>query len=192
MPKNNKPELQVDNKFYRLRVLNFSHSDKRWRKWYHVICDCGNKKVVMGSAMVSGNTKSCGCLSVEIKKNKRISDNHSEITAIILGYKRHAEDRGFKWVLNRDNVKSIINKNCYYCGTNPTNIKKTKNSIGNGLHYSGIDRVDSLKDYTTENTVPCCRICNYAKSNLPLKDFHEWAIKLGKNAMAEQWSKALI
>jgi hypothetical protein len=191
MPKNNKPELQPGDKFNRLTVLEFSKSDKRWRKWYKVKCDCGTEKVVMGSAMTSGNTKSCGCLSKEIKKSKRISKNHSEITAIILGYKRHAERRGFKWNLTRENVESIIDKDCYYCGTKPMNIKKTKNSIGIGLNYSGIDRIDSCKDYTVENTVPCCRICNYAKSNLTLKEFQEWAIKLGSKAMAEQWGSLI-
>ena len=174
--------------FNRLTIISFSHSDKRARKWYNVKCDCGNEKIIMGSAMISGNTKSCGCFGKETRKLKRISNNYSEITAIILGYKRHAERRGFKWNLTRENVESIIDKDCYYCGIKPMNIKKTKNSIGIGLNYSGIDRIDSCKDYTVENTVPCCRICNYAKSNLTLKEFQEWAIKLGSKAIAEQWT----
>ncbi|MBK8736547.1 MAG: hypothetical protein IPL98_11880 [Saprospiraceae bacterium] len=147
-----------------------------------------NQLVVMGSSLVSGNTKSCGCLAKEVKANKRISNNHSEVTAIILGYKRHAENRGFKWLLSREVVLRIIDKPCFYCLSEPNNIKKTKNSIGNGLVYSGIDRIDSLQDYTIDNTVPCCKLCNYAKSNLTLIEFQEWAIKLGKNAMAVQWS----
>jgi len=187
MPKNNKRQLSVGEKYNMLTVLSFSHSDKRWRKFYDVKCDCGNETKIMGSAMTSGNTKSCGCYATKERQNRRISKNHSEITAIILGYKRHAERRGFKWFLQRSDVEIIINKDCYYCGTTPSNVKKTKNSIGDGLNYSGIDRIDSLKDYTIENTVPCCRICNYAKSNLSLKEFQEWAIKLGKKAMAVQW-----
>ena len=71
MPKNNKPELKKGQKFNRLTVLGYSHSDRRWRKFYKAKCDCGNKKIIMGSAMTSGNTKSCGCLSFEVKKRKR-------------------------------------------------------------------------------------------------------------------------
>ena len=41
MPKNNKKELRPNEKFNRLTVLKFSHSDKRWRKWYVAKCDCG-------------------------------------------------------------------------------------------------------------------------------------------------------
>lgn len=189
MPKNNKPELKIGEKFNRLTILKFSYSDKRWRKWYLVRCECGKKKVIMGSAMVSGNTKSCGCLAKETKQAKRISKNHSDTTAIILGYKRHAVRRGFKWLLSREFVERLIKENCVYCGSKPSNIKKTKNSIGNGLVYSGIDRVDSHKDYTEDNVVPCCRICNYAKSSMDLIKFQKWAIRLGKKAMAEQWER---
>ncbi len=188
MPKNNKPELKPGQKFNRLTVINFHHSDKRWRKWYNVKCDCGSNKVVMGSAMTSGNTKSCGCLSREIKESKRISKNHSEVTAIILGYKRHAERRGFKWQLTRKDVEKLVKMNCFYCDSKPNNIKKTKNSIGDGFIYSGIDRVDSSKNYTKENSVSCCKICNYAKSDMSLNEFQEWAVKIGQQAMAVQWS----
>jgi hypothetical protein len=187
MPKNNKPELSPGKKFNRLTVLKFSHSDKRWRKWYLVRCDCGKEKTIMGSAMVSGNTKSCGCLAKEIKQTKRISENHSDITAIILGYKRHAERWGFKWLLSRSFVETLIKENCFYCGSSPSNKKKTKNSIGDGLLYSGIDRINSNKDYTEDNVVACCRICNYAKSNMTIEDFRLWAVRIGKKAMASQW-----
>lgn len=187
MPENNRPELKPGERFNRLTVVEFSHSDKRWRKWYKVKCDCGNKKIVMGSAMVSGNTKSCGCLAIEIKKSKRISKYHSDITAIILGYKRHAERRGFKWLLSREFVERLIKENCFYCDDEPSNIKKTKNSIGDGLLYSGVDRINSDKDYTEDNVVACCRVCNYAKSNMTIDEFKMWVIRIGKRAMAEQW-----
>lgn len=187
MPKNNKPELQAGEKYNRLTVISFHHSDKRWRKWYNVRCDCGGEKIIMGSSMTSGNTKSCGCLSKEVQSSKRISKNHSEITAIILGYKRHAERRGYKWQLTRKDVEVLVKKNCFYCNSEPKNVKKTKNSIGDGLIYSGIDRIDNTKNYTKENCVPCCKVCNYAKSDMDLQEFQEWAIKIGKQAMAAQW-----
>ncbi|HDZ61168.1 MAG TPA: hypothetical protein ENH46_05670 [Candidatus Pacearchaeota archaeon] len=191
MPKNKKPKLINGTKYNRLTILSYSHSDKRWRKFYEVRCECGNKKVILGSALVSGNTKSCGCLSLEVKKNKRLSENHTEITAIILGYKRHAKDRGLKWNLPREFIENIIKKECYYCGTLPNNRKITKNSLNTGLLYSGIDRLNSVKDYTKENVVPCCKICNNAKSNMDIKSFKNWVIKIGKKAMAQQWSEYL-
>lgn len=187
MPKNGSKELVPGTKLGRLTIISLDHVDKRWRRFYLCECECGNYKVIQGSLMLSGNTKSCGCLAIEVKKNKRISENHSELTAIILGYKRHAIDRGFSWKLSREFVKQLINKNCHYCGSQPSNIKKTKNSLSGGLLYSGIDRIDSSKNYTQDNVVPCCKICNYAKSNMDINEFRKWAIMLGKNAMAAQW-----
>jgi hypothetical protein len=186
MPSNNAPPpVEIGKTYGRITVLSFHHSDKRWRKHYECRCACGNAKIIQGTLLKSGNTKSCGCLSTEVKKAKRISDNHSEVTAIILGYKRHAEDRGYKWELSREEVYLLINKPCFYCGCPPNNIKRTKNSLGNGLLYSGIDRKDNKGDYTVLNSVPCCRICNYAKSNMNTREFYNWAKQL--NAMAEQW-----
>lgn len=188
MPKNNTSELKDGEKFNRLKILKFSHFDKRWRRWYFVKCDCGKEKIVMGSAMTSNNTRSCGCLQKETLRLKRISNNYSEITAIILGYKRHAKDRGLEWSLSRNFVETIIKKNCFYCGSTPSNIKKTKNTCGFGLFYSGIDRVNSNKNYTEDNVVPCCKICNYAKSNLTFDEFKSWAIKLGKKVIDGDWN----
>ena len=184
--------LKIGEKINRLTVLKLHHKDKRYRKYYLFRCECGTEKIIHGAAVISGNTKSCGCLGTEIRKAKRISEHHSEVTAIILGYKRHAISRGYKWELTRDDVKNIINKKCYYCDSPPGNIKKTKNSVASGLKYSGIDRIDSSLDYTVENTVPCCKICNYAKSNMSLEEFQEWAVRLGKKAMAEQWGRELL
>lgn len=58
--------------------------------------------------------------------------------------------------------------------------------IGDGILYSGIDRVDSSVGYEIGNIVPACKICNFAKSNLTQDDFKSWAKRI--SAMAEQWS----
>lgn len=168
-----------------LKVISFSHKDGRWRKIWNVECRCGKTKKVLGSALVSGNTKSCGCYGIEKRRRSRISENHSEITAVMLGYKRHAKDRGFEWSLSRADVESVIFENCKYCGIPPSNKKKTKNSLEDGVLYSGIDRVDSSIGYSKENVVPACKICNFAKSNMTLEEFRDWAVRVG--AMAEQW-----
>lgn len=180
--------FKIGDKFNRLTIVSFSHNDNRNRKHFYVKCDCGNEKIVQGSLMSSGNTKSCGCLIREIGRKRRVSFNHGEITAIILGYKRHAIDRGFKWELSREDVEMVIKDHCFYCGSPPTNKKKTKNSIGDGLLYSGIDRIDSDGDYVKDNIKPCCRICNYAKSNMTVDEFKEWAVRIGNKAMANQWT----
>lgn len=188
MGKNNSKEIEPGTKFNRLIIVKYVYQDKRFRRFYLCKCDCGKEKIIQGSLITSNNTKSCGCLSKEIKSSKRISKHHSEITAIILGYKRHARERGFEWLLSRYFVEILIKNNCFYCGSPPSNIQKTKNSIGSGMAYSGIDRINSKKDYTENNVVACCKICNYAKGKMTLIEFQDWAIKIGKNAMSSKWS----
>lgn len=174
-------------KINRFTIIKFSHKDKRHRKWWLCRCDCGKEKTVHGSAMISGNTKSCGCLAREVKASTRLPDNHSEITAIILGYKRHARGRGLDWDLKREEVELIIKKPCHYCGSQPSNLKKTKNSLGDGFRYSGMDRVDSSDGYNPKNVVPACKVCNYAKSNMSLDEFKSWAKQI--SSFADQWGR---
>jgi len=178
-------DIKPGCKIHRFTVESFSHKDKRHRKWWNCRCDCGTTKIVHGSAIVSGNTRSCGCLAREVKARTRKPKNGSEVTAIILGYKRHAENRGFRWILSRGQVESIVSRPCSYCGIPPSNIKKTRHSLPGGFRYSGVDRIDSTKDYTVENVTPACKICNFAKSNMTKKEFHDWAKRLA--SMASQW-----
>lgn len=50
----------------------------------------------------------------------------------------------------------ITSKLCYYCGSEGK---------------MGIDRIDSKLEYTQDNTVPCCYICNMMKYTHSTKFF---------------------
>lgn len=187
MPSNNSKHLIfTGDRFSRLTVISFSHHDKRWRRHYLTRCDCGQEKTVQGTLLRSGNTRSCGCLSREVKALTRKPENGSEITAVILGYKRHADRRGFEWALSREQVRVIIGKRCHYCGAEPSNMKATKNSI-TPFVYGGIDRINNKVGYLMENVVPCCAVCNRAKGVLTPQEFYAWVKRI--NAMASQWGK---
>jgi hypothetical protein len=178
--------IMIGKQFNRLTILSFSHYDKRHRKHYLCKCECGKEKTVQISLLKSGNTKSCGCLSREVKKAKLLPNNAGVINQIILSYKRHAKTRGFAWGLTFDEVTNIINRPCYYCGIINSNKKITKNCRG-GFSYNGIDRVNSKKDYTIDNVVPCCNFCNKAKGSKTKEEFLSWVKRIYKNAMADQW-----
>ena len=174
MPKNNKPELVQGMVFNRLTVISFSHCDKRWRKFYNVECECGNKKIIMGSAMSSGNTKSCGCFSFESKRERQLlPDNGGAINHLILTYKSHAKQRGIVYELEREDFTRLIKMPCDYCGISNSNLKRRKNELDN-FYYNGIDRVDSNYGYTKDNCVTCCEKCNKAKMSMPRIEFIDW------------------
>ena len=177
---------RIGTRHNRLTVISFHHQDKRWRNHYLCRCECGSEKVIQWSLLISGNTKSCGCWGKEVRKTaNKLPNNGGVINQIILGYKRNAKRRGFTWELTPEEVGSIINQPCHYCGAINSNTKITKN-CKEGFAYNGIDRVDSAKSYTADNVVPCCNFCNTAKGNKSKQEFISWAIRISQNAMASQ------
>ncbi len=184
MPMNKTKPIPKGIKFNRLTIIRFHHKDKRWRRFYLCRCDCGTEKVIHGSLLKSGNTKSCGCLSREVKLARRLPGNRGVINHLILQYKRHARNRNLSFRLSYKRFSELIKGNCVYCGEPPSNVKITKN-CKEGFVYSGIDRVDPKRGYSLGNVVSCCSLCNRAKNNLSLEQFKTWVKKL--DAMAEQW-----
>lgn len=176
--------MQIGEKYGRLTVEAYLYTDRHPRKYFRCRCACGGSVVTHTNSLRTKNTQSCGCLMRDSRAAKRIPGNHSEITAIILGYKRHAKRRGHDWSLTRDEVVEIISDKCHYCGSSPSNTKRHKNTVI-PLHYNGIDRMDNSKGYSAPNTVPCCRVCNRAKETLTVREFRDWAVNL--SAMAAQW-----
>lgn len=165
--------LNIGDKFSRLTVLEYHHSDHRHRKYYSCKCDCGNTVVVHGASLTSGNTRSCGCFAKEARRATRLPDNASVIHHIRLQYERHARNRNLVFELDDELFRKLILSPCHYCGLPPSNIKTTKN-FREGFSYSGIDRVKNNIGYVKGNAVPCCETCNRAKRDLPLDKFLSW------------------
>jgi hypothetical protein len=75
-------------------------------------------------------------------------------------YKKRAEKNFPDSEMISENEFSILSEQeCHYCGKEGPN---------------GIDRVDNLKGYISENCVPCCKHCNYVKGDLSIEDFNTW------------------
>lgn len=87
-------------------------------------------------------------------------------------YKSGAKSRGIEFSLTKEEFLSLVVQPCNYCGALPKN--ETKNATSGSFFYNGLDRVDSSMGYSTDNVVPCCIICNKAKSTLSLQEFLEW------------------
>lgn len=65
--------VNAGERFSRLAIIRELPSKRRGRKNRRFMlckCDCGNTTGVMLNDLVTGNTKSCGCLSVETSKAK--------------------------------------------------------------------------------------------------------------------------
>ncbi len=60
----------VGQRFGRLTVIERGENDKRGEIRWLCRCDCGNLKVVYGSLLRKGKTRSCGCLRKEVAEDK--------------------------------------------------------------------------------------------------------------------------
>jgi len=55
----------VGKKFGRITIVERAYKNERGQYLWKCICSCGNKLMLVGSKLVNGHTKSCGCLSGE-------------------------------------------------------------------------------------------------------------------------------
>lgn len=62
-------------RFSRLLVVVRTEHKNRNSRWV-CICDCGKQTIVDRSGLKSGNTKSCGCLNEESRRNKPRNFRH--------------------------------------------------------------------------------------------------------------------
>lgn len=165
-------------KFGKLTIIRRDYPNKKrgQPKWL-CKCDCGNEKIIIGYSLRGGVTKSCGCLTKEsASKKNRLESGLSNMRRKINGYKIRAKKRGIEYNLTEEQFKEITQKDCFYCKASPNNIAKQFQY--NGIYiYNGLDRIDNTKGYTLENVIPCCKMCNIAKSNHTLQEFKDWVEK---------------
>jgi len=57
----------INKKFEKLTVIKLAFF-KNKKSYWQCVCDCGITKIVRGTSLTSGQTKSCGCLQKEIAK----------------------------------------------------------------------------------------------------------------------------
>ena len=75
-------------RFGMLTVLSYSKTIKG-HKYYKCQCDCGNIKDISGSHLVTGASKSCGCMVVKttIKRSTTHGQSHTRLFSIWQGMK---------------------------------------------------------------------------------------------------------
>ena len=77
-------------------------------------------------------------------------------------YKTRSKVKENFFQITIDEFKGLVYQPCHYCG----NISIDK--------INGIDRKDNNIGYILNNCLPCCYICNMAKSNKTYEEFITW------------------
>lgn len=157
-----------------LVVLSQEGNGGRESEW-KCRCDCGVITVKSSHALRNGDTKTCGCGSHPMKYSDPTMAAFKEL---LCQYRKNAIKCGRDFDLTEELFRELTSQCCHYCGKEPSQEgffsrtkRKTESTQRKPYVFNGIDRVNNTKGYTEENTVPCCKLCNWMKSNLPKVEF---------------------
>lgn len=148
------------------KCIDYSHTENK-RHFVKVICtQCGHesiRSVTYFNSPAHEGSKSCPNCRHETHarlSHKNAMKRHNvsteeeytqkvKIRAKFSEYKQNAKARDIEYNLSLEESETLFLSNCVYCGQ--------------PLAF-GIDRIDSTKHYTTDNTVSCCAMCNRMKN----------------------------
>jgi hypothetical protein len=165
-------------------------------------CECGEEKEYQLNNVLSGNSKRCVKCAAKvragtIKTNWAKPSGKANANMAYQGYRRGAERRGLAFEITYDFFIEMSQRDCYYCGSPPSSVFNVVHSSGpkkgqprcNGAFaYNGIDRYINDAGYSKANCVPCCAICNRAKSNRDGSEFLVWVNKIAdRNLELMSW-----
>ena len=200
----------IGKRFGNLTVLN--SLDERSKTGLILVrcqCECGNQINTTIRQLTTNKTKSCGCLrkinARTVLSNWNAENRKNLPDPRLISAKKIFECRYSDGDLSFDTFLHISQLRCVYCGkeaqkSNVFNayahdIKKAKihyniDRANQGeFRYNGLDRISSDFPHNQINVVPCCLICNRAKSNMSLREFAEWLAAISSNK--EKWQAIL-
>lgn len=175
-------QAQSGMKFNKLTLLSLNYTDDISRQFWNCKCECGNIKIMFLDSVITSKSKSCGCVRkqrIEANKNAQKSEKQT----IYQGYKNKAKHRELEFCISKIEFLRLTQQPCYFCGVMHSNLCVTPRGYPEGWKYNGVDRVDNTKGYTLDNCVPCCRQCNFSKSNYTKIEFLNWIERVYNNSV---------
>ena len=163
--------IQVDltrQRFERFRVVRFWEMTKQGSTWL-CRCDCGNTRVVMCGSLSGGNTKSCGCLNIEI--SAKWCREHAGENSV--QYK-HGENIGNNRKAQKEFNEKIRKRDNYTCQECNKTQEQELADINRKLsvHHKGGDHFNNVD----ENAVTLCASCHgpHTRKQRKEQEAQEW------------------
>lgn len=141
--------------------------------YWNVHCDCGNQKSVQAANLRRGNTSSCGCQERGAGRSSAYKGKPTWLSKLWTQYKGGAARRALQFDLNIEQVEQLAKADCIYCGKAPAERLWAGKQVPGGMFVNGIDRKNNSLGYTTDNSVPCCTVCNRMKMAMNYEEFIE-------------------
>lgn len=165
-------------KFEKLTVLSFAYMDNKHRSYYLCQCECGNKKVIKGQALLQGDAKSCGCSRYSNRIKHNLSNTRLyKIWNHMINRCYNPKDQAYKNYGKRGISVCAEWKNdvsSFYCW-----------ALANGYQDDlTIDRKDNNGNYSPEN----CHFVNYKIQSNNRRSNHSIKINNETHNLTE-WAK---
>ena len=169
----------TNQKFSKLLVLSVHSKTRNGHIRYTCKCDCGNDANILGTHLIQGNTKSCGC-------DKPVGKTHHQWTGVgeMSGdfwdhhVKRSASGvkgkRGpIELSVTKEDVWNLFlkqNRKCALSGVDLVFAQNKKDQV-KGATTASIDRINSQKGYIEGNIQWTHKWINVMKSNFTQDEF---------------------
>ena len=180
---NNKYNM-IGEKFNMLTVLEECEERKDRKKVYKCLCDCGNVVNVIGTNLRNGHSKSCGCLSTQILKDRSITHGKSNTRLYRIYYNMKTRCNN----QNNEHYNNWCKRGITVCDEWSKDFMTFHDwAISHG--YSDnltIDRIDNNKGYSPDN---CRWVTNLEQQNNTRKNVY--LTYNGKTQTIAQWSREL-
>jgi len=143
----------------------------RTRIYYQCKCECGGEKIVSYNSLISGNCKSCGCISHPRRENCKLFKGYKEISPSILRkIKYRARKNKFQFNLTNKYIWDLFikqNRKCAISGIELSFNSQANDCDGN----ASLDRIDSNNGYIQGNVQWLDKKINQMKWDTKEKDF---------------------
>ncbi|MDU4448437.1 MAG: AP2 domain-containing protein [Staphylococcus lugdunensis] len=136
----------VGKTFNHLTIVEYAGKNKHKKKLYKCKCNnCGNEKVMIGTEVKNGYSKSCGCLTKQNLKRK-----HGMIGTPI--YKKWKTIKGRCFNPNASNYKWYGERGITMCKEWKNDFSKFYEDVGD-IPFEGaeLDRIDNNGNYEPNN-----------------------------------------
>lgn len=136
---------------------------------WRCLCACGETIYFSSVSLLTDRYTSCGCAAPRAnalawRKSLSAFDDAPRIATINQSYKAYrqgAERRNLTFEMSLFEFKELVQQPCNYCGAEPK-------------PFNGVDRIDPLRGYTTDNICSACRDCNLGKQQHTVEEFKAW------------------
>lgn len=153
--------------------------------YWHCLCDCGNTKMVLGSSLRNGETRSCGCLRKEIA-HKRMWGGYEDLSRTYFNTIEYgANERGHEFSVTIEEMWDLYvsqGKKCALTGLNIVMAKKHNYKE----QTASLDRIDSSKGYTKNNIQWVHKKINMMKRDLTDYEFINWCGLVYNHSLSER------